>query len=467
MSKRVQVLFALGVLGALSTTVFAQAPAAPAAPAVKPMQPAVCNNCHKPEPGVVAGYLDSVAFKSQAIQLNLAGSTEVVRFDPKAIKVVDAGDAKPVDHLREVKKGHEARIAFEMRGAEKWATSVTFKGPIKTPPDKLMSYDAVAKLIAQGPEKGNYTLIDSRPLLRFQEGTIPTAINLPYPAFDKFVHLLPKDKNRLTVFFCQGVTCMMSPMSMRKAEALGYTNLKVYRDGVPEWQTKDYLVTSPAFVNAAYVSKGIPAVFVDARSALDSTSGHIIGAVNVPPKDIKGVLKNLPDPKFKAPIIVYDGRGGADAVAVARAFIKAGQSNVQVLEGGLLGWQAAGNKIESGVPAARQIAYVPKPRPGSIAVDEFRKLAGNTPANVLILDVRNTDEANAGMIKGAMLVPDEELAARMKEVPKDKQIVTHCATGVRAEMAYHKLKEAGYNVSFLHADIEIAKDGSYKLTPRY
>ncbi len=34
----------------------------------------------------------------------------------------------------------------------------------------------------------------------------------------------------------------------------------------------------------------------------------------------------------------------------------------------------------------------------------------------------------------------------MGELPKDKRIVAHCSTGVRAEMAYHKLKEKGYNV---------------------
>lgn len=460
-------MYLAAALAALSTGALAQATAPAAAPAPKPTQPAVCNNCHKPAPNTVSGYFDNVAFKSQSIQLDLAGTKEIVRFDPKALKVTDAGDPKKPEALREIKKGHEARVEFAMKDGEKWATSISFKGPIKTPPEKLVGYDAVAKLVAQGPDKANYTLIDSRPLLRFQEGTIPTAINLPYPAWSKFVNLLPQDKSRLTIFFCQGVTCMMSPMSLRNAEALGYTNVKVYREGVPEWQTKDYLVTSPAFVNAAYVSKGIPAVFVDARSELNATSGHVIGAVNVPPKGVNAVLKSLPEPKFKAPIIVYDARGGTDAITVARAFIKAGQSNVQVMDGGLIGWQAAGNKIESGVPAARQIAYVPKPRPGSIPVDEFRKLAGNTPANVLILDVRNTDEANAGMIKGAQLLPDEELAARMKEVPKDKQIVTHCATGVRAEMAYHKLKEAGYNASFLNADIEIARDGTFKLTPRF
>jgi len=33
--------------------------------------------------------------------------------------------------------------------------------------------------------------------------------------------------------------------------------------------------------------------------------------------------------------------------------------------------------------------------------------------------------------------------------------VTHCSTGVRAEMAYHKLKEKGYNVQFLNAKVDI------------
>lgn len=453
-------------LATVSAAALAQAPATPA-PAAKPMQPAVCNACHKPQPGFVGGYLDNVAFKSQSIQLDLAGSKEIVRFDPKTLKVIDAGDAKPVDHLREVKKGHEAMIAVVDKAGEKWATEVRFKGPIKTPPEKLANYGLVAKLVAQGPEKGNYTLIDSRPLPRFQQGTIPTAINLPYPNFDKLTDRLPKDKSRLVVFFCQGVTCMMSPMSLRKAEALGYTNARVYKEGVPEWQTKDYLVTSPAFVNEAYVSKGIPAVFIDARAEVNATSGHIVGAVNVPPNAVKGVLKSLPDPKFAAPLIVYDARGGEDAIAVARALIKAGQTNVQVMNGGLIGWQAAGNKIESGVPAAKLVAYVPKPRPGSMPVEEFSRIAKANPGSFLILDVRNTDEANAGMIKGAMLIPDEELAARLAEVPKDKTIVTHCATGVRAEMAYHKLKDAGYKASFLNADIEIAKDGSFKLTPKY
>lgn len=118
------------------------------------------------------------------------------------------------------------------------------------------------------------------------------------------------------------------------------------------------------------------------------------------------------------------------------------------------------------MPPPTKVAYVPKPRPGAIPAEEFRRLAANTPADTLILDVGNQDEAHAGMIKGAVSIPDEELAARMKELPKDKRIIAHCSTGIRAEMAYHKLEDAGYKAGFLNADIDIAKDGSFELTPK-
>jgi rhodanese-related sulfurtransferase len=186
----------------------------------------------------------------------------------------------------------------------------------------------------------------------------------------------------------------------------------------------------------------------------------------MPAATVKSQLKSFPAAKLQAPIIVYDGRGGADAAAVARQLIKAGQQNAQVVTGGLLAWQTKGYATEFSSPAPTKVAYVPKPRPGSIAIDEFSKLAKATPADVLILDVRNKEEANAGMIKGAAQIPEEELAARIAELPKDKRIIVHCSTGIRAEMAYYKLKEAGYKAGFLNAEIEIDKQGNFKLTAK-
>jgi NAD(P)-dependent dehydrogenase (short-subunit alcohol dehydrogenase family) len=59
--------------------------------------------------------------------------------------------------------------------------------------------------------------------------------------------------------------------------------------------------------------------------------------------------------------------------------------------------------------------------------------ASGATAHALAFDVRNPDEAQQGMIKGAVLIPDEELVARIAELPKGKRIVTHCLTGIRAE----------------------------------
>ncbi len=423
---------------------------------------------HLPQtcPGNVQGYFDSVAFKSRAIQLNLGASTEIVKFDPATLKVIDAGVAKKSDHLSEVRKGHEARIEYVEKDGSKVATLISFKGPIKIADEKLIFYPAVAKLVAAGPERGGYALIDSRPLPRFQDGTIPTAVNLPFPAFDKFIDRLPQDKNTLVVFFCQGITCMMSPNSLLRAEAMGYQNVKVYREGWPEWTQKSYGAISAESVKEAFIDKGIPHVMIDARAVGEAQrTGFIPGAVQLPADKVKASLKTFPDKKLKAPILVYDMTSRDESLQAAKVLTAAGYENVLVVTGGLAGWRASGFPVATGSPALK-VAYVPKPRPGSIPPSEFTKLAGNSLADVLVLDVRNADEARAGMIKGAMLIPDEEILARLAEIPKDKRILTHCASGVRAEMAYHKLKEKGYNVAFLAAEIVIAADGRFTVAAK-
>lgn len=443
----------------------AAGPVAAQAPAAKASMPKICMNCHQPEAGAVRGYFDNVAFKSTSIQLAIDDAKEIVRFDPATLKVMDGDDRKPAEALREARKGHETRIVVVTKDGQKWATEVQLKGPVKVAKADLVDFAYVRSAVEKADP--NVVLIDSRPLPRFQQGTIPGAINIPYPAWDKVAaKLLPADKTKQLVFFCQGVTCQMSPLSQRKAIGMGYKNTKVYHEGVPEWQTKDYLATRPEFVKEAYVDKDIPAVILDVRSAEEAAGGRIKGAVDMPLAALKGQLKSFPPAKLQAPIIVYDGRGGADAVALARELIKGGQQNVQVLAGGLLAWQAKGYGTEFNSPAPTKVAYVPKPRPGSITIDEFSKLAKGVPTDVIILDVRNKDEANAGMIKGAVLIPEEDLAARIAELPKDKRIIVHCSTGIRAEMAYHKLKDAGYKAGFLNAEIDIDKQGNFKVTAK-
>jgi len=254
----------------------------------------------------------------------------------------------------------------------------------------------------------------------------------------------------------------MSPDSARRAESLGYTNVKVYHDGVPEWVKRNNLVLSTQFLKDAWIEKDIPHVLLDVRSAKDAEAGFIKGAVSIAAMDIEKSLAKFPPKDKKAPIMIYDQKGGDDAMKAAKALIAAGYAPVDIVSGGFDAWKAAGFPVQTG-KLATNIVYVPKPRPGEISMEDFSKIAKATPADTLILDVRNRDEGNAGMIKGAKLVPDEEILDRFAEIPKDKKIVTHCSTGVRAEMAYHKLKEKGYNVQFLNAKADIDKDGNFKI----
>lgn len=424
----------------------------------------ICLNCHKAEANAFRGYFDNVAFKSKTIQIKMDEATELVRFDEDEIKVVNGeGKAGDGELLRKVKKGHEVKIEYVEKDGVKTAVRFLEKPPVKLSKEMIISTPEVEKLVSQGPEKGKYFLFDSRPLPRFQEGSIPTAENLPFPAFDKLVGKLPADKNALIIFYCAGPTCNMSPGSADKAKKLGYTNIKVYVDGMPAWLERNHGVLSMQFLKEAWIGKDIPHVLLDVRQATAAEQGFIKGAVTFPAKQAAKLVKKL-DVKKNAPVMVYDQNNGKEAAAVAKILVKAGFKRVLVMTGGFDAWQAAGNEAATGKLAAKAV-YVPKPRQGEIAVDEFKRLVAAQPADVMFIDVRNADEVKSGMFKGAVQISAEELKENISRIPKDKKIITNCATGVRAEMAYHALKELGYkDVRFLNANVEFEKNGSFKIT---
>lgn len=63
-----------------------------------------------------------------------------------------------------------------------------------------------------------------------------------------------------------------------------------------------------------------------------------------------------------------------------------------------------------------------------------------------IIDVRESDEYNLEHIEGAVNIPLGKLIRdeRLGIVPRDREIVVHCKSGVRGEMALQFLKGKGY-----------------------
>ena len=68
----------------------------------------------------------------------------------------------------------------------------------------------------------------------------------------------------------------------------------------------------------------------------------------------------------------------------------------------------------------------------------------NSDQPLVILDVRQPNEYRAGHIKGAKLIPLDELGRRMKELPEDTEILCVCRSGSRSGAAVGQLGRAGF-----------------------
>lgn len=68
-----------------------------------------------------------------------------------------------------------------------------------------------------------------------------------------------------------------------------------------------------------------------------------------------------------------------------------------------------------------------------------------TTGGARIVDVRTPKETAQGIIPGALLIPVDELEARVREIPRDgKPTLVYCAAGARSAAACEFLSGAGY-----------------------
>ena len=230
---------------------------------------------------------------------------------------------------------------------------------------------------------------------------------------------------------------------------------------MPAWKKAGNLVLSEPSYLKDLISKDIAHVLIDLRSPEEARKGFIPEAVNISISELAAAKDRFPADK-SAPIILYSTNSSEEAFKTVRGW---GYRETTTLRGGFEAWKQMGGKISTG-DLNTVIAYVPKPRPGEISIEEFKIIAENGSQDKVILDVRDVDEAMNGMLKGAINIPAGKIKDRLAELPKDKEIIAHCTTGIRAEMAYDDLKENGFKARFLNAVIQVDKDGKYEITKK-
>lgn len=82
----------------------------------------------------------------------------------------------------------------------------------------------------------------------------------------------------------------------------------------------------------------------------------------------------------------------------------------------------------------------------AVSIDDLESMIRNE--NVLLLDVRPSNEFEFGHITGAISVPMNELMKQLKSIKEDKNIIAYCRGPfcVLADEAVKILSEQGYNV---------------------
>jgi rhodanese-related sulfurtransferase len=337
----------------------------------------------------------------------------------------------------------------------------------------LVDFDFVKQWVAIPPKK-DVMLIDARPAGRkFNPGHIPGSINIPDDKFEQMKDRLPQDKSMLLLYYCEGPECVLSHSSAKKAEALGYTNVKVYTNGYPEWVAKGEF----GAVAGAYVKKLIDEkasyTLVDSRPKRTvDKDGMIPTALNISDSEFDKHTDLLPKDKATELIFYCGGLACPLSHKSAEKARALGYTNVKTYALGHPDWlRHYGATKTAAAPAAAVTA--PKAgvsvetgkEKGSVSTAWFERTLKENPGALLVIDIRDAKEYAAGTIKGAINIPIAELADKIGSLPADQPIVFICSTGARSGEAFDtaKLLRPDLNAYFLDAKVTYGGDGTFRV----
>jgi rhodanese-related sulfurtransferase len=82
--------------------------------------------------------------------------------------------------------------------------------------------------------------------------------------------------------------------------------------------------------------------------------------------------------------------------------------------------------------------------PPMVTPQQVHELQVKKDPALFVLDVRSPEEFAAGHVPGAVNIPHDQVASRLAEIPKNKEVVLYCRSGRRSALAAETLEANGY-----------------------
>lgn len=298
------------------------------------------------------------------------------------------------------------------------------------------------------PPKDDVMIIDSRPSRKYDKGHIVPSVNIPDTQFEKLTDLLPEDKSTQLIFYCGGVKCPLSHKSAFSAEALGYTNIKVYAEGYPDWIAKGNLPGISAKHLKKLIDKGEKMTLVDARPARKFKKGAVPTAINISWTQFDKMTDKLPADKGELLVFYCGGYKCVLSTKSATRAAEMGYTNVALFQAGYPAWKEAYGHSSGSLQTEEE---------GMLTIASFNRLLKEDPDSVHLIDVRDQSEVDTdGTFATARVLPVDQVEDEIESLPTDKPIVFFCSTGARSGEAYDMVRMVRDDLKlyFLEASVE-------------
>jgi len=341
---------------------------------------------------------------------------------------------------------------------------------------KVVDFNYVKARLGKGTRNtAKIVLVDARPAKKYMGGTIPSSINIPDTDYANYVgQLKDTPKNKEIVVYCGGWKCGKSPKVANMLKKDGFTNVKLYQAGEPEWKKLNYREVGLPVIKAVQAKNS--GVIIDARPFAKYLQETIPGAIAIPDTQVEELKGRFPVNHSEKIITFCGGFKCAKSHIIAKKLISMGYSDVNVYAAGMPAWKKAGlattKSASKAKPAAAKEEAKFTKNGAKLSIDEggvdgewFYALYkdGKLPEYIQIVDIRDAVEYKEGHLKGAINVPAEKATAKeiVAKLPKGKTIIFHCSAGGRSVEAWQKVQAGGFDVSeILYFDANIDCKGT-------